>query len=451
VIKILDFGLARLASEASDAATLTRENAVMGTPAFLAPEQALDAHTADIRADIYSLGCTFYFLLTGQTPFPGGTFVELLSKHQTQEPVPVEQLHPEVPAEVAAVVRRMMAKAPAQRYATPAEVTHALQPWARREVIPANLTLPAPAAASVGSPTAALPGPGADSLRWLRRVALLVCAGILVACIAVLFYGTGVFSAVEPKTSPSAMPRDPLVLDLGEGVTMPLVAITRGSFRMGAPDTDKEATDDEKPQHEVVTPTAFLLGKYPVTQQEYQRVMGKNPSFFADSGGGRKLVAGLDTRQFPVENVSWNDAREFCIRASVLTNRKVELPLEAEWEYACRAGTLSRYYCGDRLAVSRANFGAHLGRTTEVGQYQANPWGLHDMTGNIWQWCADGKRKYTADPVTAPAGQTTNSYRVLRGGSWNAAGRFCRSSYKITRHVSQRDEMIGFRVLVRPD
>jgi formylglycine-generating enzyme required for sulfatase activity/tRNA A-37 threonylcarbamoyl transferase component Bud32 len=460
-VKVLDFGLARFASESSQATTLTHEHAVMGTPAFLAPEQSVDAHRADIRADIYSLGCTFYFMLSGQPPFPGSTFVELLTRHQTQEPTAIEKLRPDVPPEVAAIVRRMMAKVPADRYQTPAEVVQALEPWARREVDSEIPTVPAPEAAaprsagSAGSATLALPvstpGPGPDRWRWLRRGALTACVIIIAACAVVLWQGSAVVSTGEPKTTPVPVPQDPLSLDLGEGVILPLVQVARGSFRMGAPDTDKDATDDEKPQHEVVIPTAFFLGKFLVTQQQYQRVMGKNPSFFAESGGGRGLVARLDTRRFPVDSVSWNDASEFCIRVSVLTNRKVQLPLEAEWEYACRAGTESRYYCGDRLLISRANFGTHVGRTSEVGQYQANPWGLFDMTGNLWQWCADGKRKYTADPVTAPVGPTTNSFRVLRGGSWNAQARYSRSSYKITRHVSQRDEMIGFRVLVRPD
>ena len=129
VVKVLDLGLARLQQRSADgavAAGLTQSGAVMGTPDYMAPEQALDSHQVDIRADVYSLGCTLYYLLTGKPPFPGGEMTEKLIKHQLQEPVPVEQLRPDVPSGVAAIVRKLMAKKPEDRYQTPAEVAEAL-------------------------------------------------------------------------------------------------------------------------------------------------------------------------------------------------------------------------------------------------------------------------------------------------------------------------------------
>jgi len=145
------------------------------------------------------------------------------------------------------------------------------------------------------------------------------------------------------------------------------------------------------------------MGVYTVTQAQYRQVMGKNPSWFSAQGGGKKKVAGLDTDAFPVEWVSWNDAKEFCAKVSALAELKsrglvVDLPTEAEWEYACRAGTKTVFHSGNSLSSKQANFdgdypyggaskGLYLERTARVGSYAANAWDLYDMHGNVYQWC----------------------------------------------------------------
>ena len=154
VVKILDMGLARLdhaGSEGEASSTMTREGTVMGTLDYIAPEQAMDSHTVDVRADLYSLGCTLYFLLTGRVPFPGGTAMEKLVKHQSKEPEPVERVRPGVPAAVAAVVRKLMAKRPEERYQTPAEAASALAAAGRGAAYPTTrAAVQATAATSTG-------------------------------------------------------------------------------------------------------------------------------------------------------------------------------------------------------------------------------------------------------------------------------------------------------------
>jgi formylglycine-generating enzyme required for sulfatase activity len=268
----------------------------------------------------------------------------------------------------------------------------------------------------------------------------------LVAVLVLLVSGIWLLSG-SSRSSDSRQ----LTLDLGDRVQLELVHIKAGSFLMGSPDSDELATSDEKPQHEVTISKDFLLGKYPVTQEQYQWIMGKNPSYFSAEGGGEAKVAGMDTRRFPVETVSWNEAKYFCAKASALTKRRVALPTEAEWEYACRAGTKTRYYCGEALTAMDANVGSNVvGRTTKVGEYPVNPWGLYDMSGNVWQWCADGRRNYTYDKRTDPEGPE-ESVRLLRGGSWDRSQQGAHAACRSRLTASYRNSFSGFRVLVRLD
>ena len=168
-------------------------------------------------------------------------------------------------------------------------------------------------------------------------------------------------------------PIETRTIHLGNGITLELVRIPGGEFLMGSP--EGEGSDNEKPQHKVTVPE-FWMGKYPVTQAQYSAVIGKNPSHFK----GKNL---------PVEQVNWNDAIEFCKRLSRKTGKSYRLPSEAEWEYACRAGTTTRYFFGDDLTQQQANFDLNLGKTSPVGTYPANAFGLHDMHGNVWEWCQD--------------------------------------------------------------
>jgi uncharacterized protein (TIGR02996 family) len=259
---------------------------------------------------------------------------------------------------------------------------------------------------------------------------------------------------------------------LTNSVGVQLALIPAGVFRMGSPDTEAERSEDEGPVHEVTITRPFFLGVYPVTQAEYQRVMGSNPSHFSASGSGEARVQKLDTRRFPVESVSWDDAVEFCRRLSELPEERAagqvyRLPTEAEWEYSCRGGALSyqTFHFGDSLTSTQANFngnhpsgqannGPYLERPTPVGHYgQPNGFGLFDMHGNVWEWCADwyGHDYYRSSPAEDPQGPDSGTGRVLRGGSWLDYGGACRSACGLFNAPAGRARDYGFRiVLVAP-
>jgi formylglycine-generating enzyme required for sulfatase activity/outer membrane protein assembly factor BamB len=245
---------------------------------------------------------------------------------------------------------------------------------------------------------------------------------------------------------------------------MKLALIPAGEFLMGSPDADHDAQPDEKPRHRVRITRLFYLGVYEVTQEEYERVMGANPSFFSRTGPGKDKMAGRDTRRFPVEQVRWHDAVAFCRKLSALpaerrAGRLYRLPTEAEWEYACRAGTRTAFHHGDALSSRQANFdgrhpfggaprGPFLARTAEVGSYAPNAFGLFDMHGNVWEWCADwyGAGYYKVSPADDPPGPKTGSMRVIRGGEWYGDGRDCRSAFRYAEIPSGVFYVMGFRV-----
>jgi formylglycine-generating enzyme required for sulfatase activity len=259
-------------------------------------------------------------------------------------------------------------------------------------------------------------------------------------------------------------------VDLGKGVTLELVLIPPGKFYMGAPESEDGRLPIEGPQHTATLSAAFYLGKYEVTQEQWQQVMGGNPSWFSAGGGGKDLVKGLDTRRFPVERVSWDDAQAFLRKIST-KERTYRLPTEAEWEYACRGGTFGKkswpFQLGeeyaDALAADAANFdgsrpygeaakGKSLARTAAVGSYAANPFGLFDMHGNVKEWCQD---RFAADyyqeaPARDPPGPAAGADHVLRGGAWNSPGEECRAASRRGLGRSWRYSDIGLRVACTP-
>ena len=221
-----------------------------------------------------------------------------------------------------------------------------------------------------------------------------------------------------------------LTLDLGNKVTMKLVLIPAGKFLMGSPETEKGRSKDEA-QHEVTISKPFHLGVTEVTQEQYETVMGNNPSAFKGKTN-------------PVENVSWNDAVEFCKKVSAKTGKTVRLPTEAEWEYACRAGTAGQHAGkSDGMGWLEGNSGKS---THSVGQKQANAWGLYDMHGNVWEWCEDGYGEYPAGAANDPKGLPTGTDRVLRGGSWGNSSQDCRSARRFRFAPVHRYYRLGFRV-----
>lgn len=235
--------------------------------------------------------------------------------------------------------------------------------------------------------------------------------------------------------------------DLDSSTTLEMVLIPGGTFPMGSPTRELERDDDEGPQHQV-TVTAFYLGKYPVTQAQWAAMMGTNPANF--KGMNR-----------PVETISWNEAVEFCRKLSEKSGKEYRLPSEAEWEYACRAGTTTPFYFGKTITPKLANYrgtltygsaskGEYREQTTEVGSFPPNAFGLYDMHGNVWEWCQDSWHdNYKGAPTDGSAWineSGNNSRRVLRGGSWRSAPWPCRSADRNREDPGDRSSILGFRV-----
>jgi uncharacterized protein (TIGR02996 family) len=218
---------------------------------------------------------------------------------------------------------------------------------------------------------------------------------------------------------------------LAKGVQMTFAWIPPGRFLMGSPDSDDKWLDDET-QHQVTLSRGFWLALTPVTQTQWHTVMDGNPSDFK----------GTD---LPVEMVSWDDCQQFCRQLGERAGQSLRLPTEAEWEYACRAGTSTSFFVGEVLSGEQANFGASVGQTTAVGSFPPNAWGLHDMHGNVWEWCHDWYAPFAKEAVQDPAGPATGSARVLCGGSWSVPSRNCRAANRFRVAPAFRLNDIGFR------
>jgi formylglycine-generating enzyme required for sulfatase activity len=227
-------------------------------------------------------------------------------------------------------------------------------------------------------------------------------------------------------------------------IGMTLVLIPPGELLMGAPDSDTGAQAAAKPQHRVRITAPFYLGTHEVTQQQYDQVMGTNPSRFRDDP------------QRPVENVSWSQAAEFCRRLSELPDELAagwvyRLPTEAQWEYACRAGSTTAYSHGDS-AKTLADHAWHHdnsgGTTHPVGQKRPNAWGLYDMHGNAWEWCADwySDDYYAWSPTDDPTGPELGEYRVFRGGGWRYVAASCTAAFRSRGNPKLPGDGRGFRV-----
>ncbi|MEC4815119.1 MAG: formylglycine-generating enzyme family protein [Scytonema sp. PMC 1069.18] len=257
------------------------------------------------------------------------------------------------------------------------------------------------------------------------------------------------------------------VEDLSNGVGLEMVLIRGGSFMMGSPEDEIGHSSRESPQH-FVTIKPFCMGKYPITQAQWKAVANfKQVNQELDPDPSR--FKGDDR---PVESVSWNDAVEFCDRLSSHTKRPYRLPSEAEWEYACRAGTTTPFHFGKTITTDLANYrgtdndeykwsgsygqgpkGIYREQTTPVGSFGvANAFGLYDMHGNVWEWCADHwHESYEGAPVDGSAwldndNDNDNQIRMLRGGSWYSNPGLCRSAYRSDNLAGNRSLSIGFRV-----
>jgi formylglycine-generating enzyme required for sulfatase activity len=248
------------------------------------------------------------------------------------------------------------------------------------------------------------------------------------------------------------------VEDLGNGVTLEMVSIPAGEFLMGSPEKEEKRENDESPQHLVKVSSCFM-GKFEVTQAQWAAV-AKLPKVKIDLNPDPAYFKGAKR---PVEQVSWLEVVEFCDRLSQKTGRLYRLPSEAEWEYACRAGTTTPFHFGATITTDLVNFngnstyasapkGKYLKQTTEVGSFPPNAFGLYDLHGNVYEWCLDHwHENYNGAPTDGSAWLSNNEkercLRLLRGGSWLDNPRYCRAANRSRNECDNRYDIIGFRVV----
>jgi formylglycine-generating enzyme required for sulfatase activity len=262
-------------------------------------------------------------------------------------------------------------------------------------------------------------------------------------------------------------PGNVVALSLGANLDIRFAYIPPGEFLMGSPENEPERDGKDEKQHKVTLTSGFSLGIHPVTQAQWRAILGTDPSYFSRQGGGKegvKTISDTDLDRFPVDSVSWDMAQEFCAKLSERLGRRITLPTEAQWEYACRAGTKTPFHFGSALNGKQANCDGHnphgtretgpyLQRPTPVGTFPANAWNLCDMHGNVWEWCADDYRPdYENLPGTDPVCEQPNAAsRVLRGGSWVSTAAGCRAAARFRNAPGFVNRSVGLRVCCHLD
>ena len=491
VLKIVDMGLAKIHSKENDetVSMLTGNAAIMGTVDFMSPEQSLSTKNVDGRADIYSLGATLYYMLTGNVMYPGKTAMVKLMAHRKSLIPSLRASRPDVSENLDAIYNKMVAKDLNDRYQNMSELISDLELAANgfapviksKEMMTLNSLQD-----DFGGFQIKVKGTniklGKSTINFKGLLAnkklLGIIGGTLTgALLMIFFFIIGIFGGAKkeefknpnqissgnktpetksdvatiPKenkstsiiaetksgqnvflTSPFSesmaketqstlakslnMPAEEKV-NLGNGVSLDMVLIPAGKFLMGSPTTEV-GRDFWELQHEVTLTKPYYMGKYEVTQEQWEAVMGDNPS-------------GITKRaKLPVTNVSWDDCQEFIKKVNA-KNGGYRLPTEAEWEYACRAGTTTAYSIGDSLKKIDANYADGAADSTKtVGSYSPNAFGLYDMHGNVNEWCEDRNAKYPAGAVTDPKGPATGERRIVRGGAFYLKVSSARSSYR---------------------
>jgi formylglycine-generating enzyme required for sulfatase activity/tRNA A-37 threonylcarbamoyl transferase component Bud32 len=481
-VKLVDLGLARLGDEPAEmeAGRITQEGFVIGTPDFLAPEQARNPMNVDIRADIYALGGTLYYLLTGKVPYDGANPTEKLLKHCTEPPPRLLFQRMDAPPQLEQIIHWCMAKPPEARPQTPLQLALALQPFsttAPAAPVAAPPAYPYPAAPPgypLGFPTPPETDPNRSSQVFklppqttsddpIRRrgeggfpwsMVLIGLGSLLV--IAILGYGVYI-GFIRPGEAP--------IESFTNSQSIRMVKLDGGKFRMGSPEAEPGRKSDEGPQHEVAIRGPFFISATEVSHGQFLQVMERSPTKSA-------TIANI-THSRPVESVTWVEANEFCRR---LTEKEkgqpwarkgwaYRLPTEAEWEYAARAGTETPFAFGNQIAFEKhalfatsENDVLGIGAVKdpvvplEVGKTEANKYGLHDMHGNVAEWCLDWyKPGYPGDgPRDNPTGPNDGDKRVIRGGSFKTSAAETRSAARAGAPPAARRDDVGFRIVYAP-
>lgn len=432
LVKIIDFGIAH-----RDDTTTLRAGGLVGTPVYMSPEQA-ELRELDARSDLFSVGSILYELIAGRPPFLGSTVPDTLHRIATADPdlTPIAAHPPLIP-----ILRRALTKDVNARYQSAQEFASDLA-----SVQVADTTRPVEPIARPRRPQ-----------RWMQAatvVVLLLAVTTRHSAVRVPLERASVipvsppkpaqklndavrFSDPEPETTIApidfAASAPTAQLDLGRGEVLDLILVQPATFLMG----------EGEPHIPVRVTRPYYIGRYEITADEYEAIV--DDLHFNQFAGGRQ----------PVENVSFADAQKFCRLLSARSSSCVRLPTEAEWELACRAGTRTRFSTGDgEAALSRAAWYAKTSGaiTHPVGEKAPNRWGLHDMHGNVREWCsdwyADAPPAQSGRTAIDPRGPATGIYRVVRGGSMNSDAVGCDCGYRGRGLPAQRSHERGFRVVV---
>ena len=441
---LIDFGIARQFIPGS-----VQQHTQSLTPGFAPPEQYVPGGAKGEYIDVYALAATLYSLVTGQLPMP------VTARLQNIPLTPPQDLNPG--NNISNRVNEAIMKGMALNYQfRPQSVEEWLDILGAGTIPPTqpsqksvNVSPPQqPVNNPVSQPQPKYPPPNQYSVGLPLKT---------------FFFETVTVNPRGKIINRRNLQAKYFVEDLGNGVTLEMVQIPGGTFKMGSPKGEKNSLDRERPQHQV-TVKPFFMGKYVITQEQYQVIVGENPSRFTNET--TKWLFGRENRNKnrPVEKVSWYDAVEFCTRLSKATGKEYRLPSEAEREYACRAGTTTPFYFGETITTDLANYygnysyvsapkGEYKKQTTDVGIFPPNAFGLYDMHGNVWEWCADPWHdNYERAPkdgrVWLKNGNENRS--PLRGGSWIDDPKYCRSACRNDICGAGRDDIIsnvGFRVV----
>lgn len=431
-LRVMDFGLALPLMEGTK---LTQTGLSMGTAHYMSPEQWEDSNV-DGRSDIYSLGVTFYEMLAGTPPFNASTPVGIMRKVFGEAVPPLSTRGVTIDSWLQEILSKMVAKDPAARFDSAAGLRTELDAYlaGRSPDVSGSHSFAPPGvekelermdrqAGRVSRSAPVMPQPALPSAEAARSKSLYIWGGIAAVVLAL-----GAFGAVFLVNSGDGFGDTVFTRD-------DFVWVPPGTFVMGSPPTETGRNEDEN-QHQVTLSKGFWMGKFEVTQAQWMDVMGSNPSFFT----GEDL---------PVENVSWDDVQAFLVILNEREGANFRLPTEAEWEYACRAGSAAAFSFGES-PVQLSNYGwfaDNSGRTTHpVGSLAPNAWGLFDMHGNVWEWCQDRAGAYPVGSVTDPKGPETGVQRVGRGGSFGVSAVNCRSADRSASDPGAKGPDLGFRI-----
>jgi len=503
LVKIIDFGLAKGKFDTD----LTSVGTQLGSPRYMPPEQYSPVKNTEwSRCDVYAVGGTLYHALTGCPPFKATEYFELREEKLRGRIAPPSSINPMLSRELDAVILRAQAVDPADRYVDAAEMLVDLKsatdcniPAATAsppeqdlertyegppEESPAASKPPIPPVPVSGalpetvpvseSPPESMPSPPPESTtqpssggRWPRKMMLVAtCALVLILVAVGIWWITNRDDGEELNDdavkSGIIGPTTRVTNSLG----MELVLIPDGAFLRGSSLRELMRKSDEE-QHRVTISRPFYMSTTEVTQEQWFSVMEDNPSHFRECGGN-----------CPVDSVDWFDAIRFCNLLSEVEGlspvyvqdggdvtwtrdaKGYRLPTEAEWEYACRAGTETAFHTGDCLVTDQANYhgeypyegckeGLTRGKTTRAGSYAANDYGLVDMHGNVWEWCWDWYGDYPVEAMaTDPSGPAAGDRRILRGGAWSRHAEHCRSANRTGQYPGYRRDCDGLRVVL---